>query len=124
VGSTPSSGTIPVSKVLVVRVPEEEPSWINPASVFLDKMPAEQRAQLNPEKVKRFSQAMVTMMNGQAQAGAWYTYDPQNRLTTTRDRNMMFEETTTVSYNTEGGKAEEQTNLTFNSPIPVGVPTG
>jgi hypothetical protein len=85
-------------------------------------MPAEPRAQLNPEEVKRFSQAMVTMMNGQAQAGAWYTYDSQNRLTTTRERNMMFEKTTTISYNTEGEKAEEQTNLTFNSTIPVGVP--
>jgi hypothetical protein len=85
-------------------------------------MPAERRAQLNPEEVKRFSQAMVTVMNGQAQAGAWYTYDSQNRLTTTRERNMMFEETTTISYNTEGEKAEEQTNLTFNSTIPVGVP--
>jgi hypothetical protein len=35
---------------------------------------------------------------------------------------MMFEKTTTISYNTEGEKAEEQTNLTFNSTIPVGVP--
>jgi len=83
------------------QVTEEKPSWINPASVFWDKMPAEQRAQLNPEEVKRFSQAMVTVMNGQAQAGAWYTYNSQNRLTTTRERNMMFEKTTTISYNTE-----------------------
>jgi hypothetical protein len=84
-------------------------------------MPAEQRAQLNPEEVKRFSQAMVTTMNGQAQAGAWYRYDSENRLTTTRERNL-FEETTTISYNTEGEKAEEQINLTFNSTILVRVP--
>jgi len=64
---------------------------------------------------------MVTTMNGQAQAGAWYRYDSESRLTTTRERNI-FEETTTISYNTEGEKAEEQTNLTFNSTIPVGVP--
>jgi hypothetical protein len=104
------------------QVTEEKPAWINSALAFLDKMPAEQRAQLNPEAVKRFSQAMVTMMNDQAQAGAWYTYDSQNRLTTTRERNTMFEKTTTISYKTEGEKAEEQASLTFNSTIPLGVP--
>lgn len=67
---------------------------------------------------------MVTMMGGQAQAGAWYTYDSRNRLTSTRERNMVFEKTTTISYNTEGEKAEEETNLNFNSTILVGVPPG
>lgn len=46
----------------------------------------------------------------------------QNRLTTTCERNMIFEKTTTITYNTEGEKAEDQTNLTFGSTVPVGVP--
>lgn len=34
---------------------------------------------------------------------------------------MWFEKTTTITYNDQGEKAEERTNFTGNSAIPVGV---
>jgi len=47
-----------------------------------------------------------------------YTYDAQGRITTTRQRHMGLELTTTITYNDHGEKAEERHDLTaFQSEI-------
>ena len=101
---------------------EEKPVWENPAALFFDKMPAEQRNQLNPERLKEMNTVLVTLMGGKAPAGTQYTYDSQNRLTNTRERNFVFEKITTITYNDQSDRAEERTNFTENSLIPVGIP--
>ena len=64
---------------------EEEPIWENPAALFCDKIPAERR---HLEQLKQLSVALVTMMTGNA--GTQHTYDSQNRLRHTRERNSWF----------------------------------
>ena len=100
---------------------EEKPIWENPAALFLDKMRAKQRGQVNPEDLKQLNVALVTMMSGNGPQ-AQYTYDPQNRLTNLRERNLWFGKNTRITYNERGDKAEERTNVTENSVIPIGVP--
>lgn len=104
------------------RIIEEKPIWVNPAALFFDKLPAEQRNQLNPEHLKQMNTVLATLMSGKAPAGTQYTYDSQNRLTTIRECNLAFEKTTTIAYDDRGEKAEERTNFAENSVIPVGVP--
>jgi YD repeat-containing protein len=103
------------------QLSQEKPDWINPASLLLDRMPAEQRGQASPEQIKQLSKAMASVMAGQAPAGTTYTYDSQNRLTATRERNMMFDQTTSIAYNEQGDKAEERKTYAENSIIPAGV---
>lgn len=100
---------------------EEKSIWENPAALFLDKMRAKQRGQVNPEHLKQLNVALVTMMSGNGPRTR-YTYDPQNRLTNLRERNLWFGKTTRITYNERGDKAEERTNVTENSVIPIGVP--
>ena len=104
------------------RIIEEKPIWVNPAALFFDKIPAEQRNQLSPEHLKQMNTVLATLMSGKAPAGTQYTYDSQNRLTNILERNLAFEKTTTIAYDDRGEKAEERTNFTGNSVIPVGVP--
>jgi len=103
------------------QLSQEKPDWINPASLLLDRMPAEQRGQASPEQIKQLSKVMASVMAGQAPAGTTYTYDPQNRLTNSRERSLIFQKTTSIAYNDQGDKAEERTTYTENSVIPVGV---
>jgi len=103
-------------------VSEEKPIWENPASTFLDKFPVEQRDELTPERVQSLSKAMSVLLGGKAQAGTVYTYDPQGRATTIRERNMAFERTTTLAYNDHGDKADESTATIDNCVVPIGVP--
>jgi hypothetical protein len=64
---------------------------------------------------------MARVMTGRTPAGTTYTYDSQNRLTATRERNMMFDQTTSIAYNEQGDKAEERKTYAENSIIPAGV---
>lgn len=104
------------------QLSEEKPTFENLAPALLERIPAEQRDQVSPEQIKAMSKVMASMMAGKVPAGTTYTYDPQNRLTNTRERNMMFEKSTTITYNEQGDKAEEHTTFTENSVVPVGVP--
>jgi YD repeat-containing protein len=100
------------------QISEEKPLLENPAALFLDRLPAEERAKLNPAEINAFS----TLLAGRAPAGNSFSYDAQGRVSRTWERNMMFEKTTTIIYNDQGDKAVEGTTLTDNSVIPVGVP--
>src|SRR6266513_495679 len=104
------------------RMVEEKPIWENPILLMLDKFPDEERAQLSPEQIKQMNNEMGALLGGKAKAGTSYTYDAQNRITKMRERNMVFEKTTTILYNAQGDKAEERTTFTGNSVMPVGVP--
>lgn len=104
------------------QISEEKPFFENPALLLLDRFPIEQMAALTPAQISEFSNAMRTVMEGQAPAGTYYSYDTQGRVSKTRETNMMFEKTTTVIYNDHGDKAEERTTYADNSVIPTGVP--
>ena len=101
---------------------EEKPFLENPALLFLDKLSAEDRAKLTPAQINALSSGMRTLLGGQAPAGTSFSYDSQGRLFETRERNMVFEKTTTILYNDRGDKAEERTSFIPNSVIPIGVP--
>lgn len=103
-------------------VSEEKPIWENPASLFLGKFTVARRDKLTPERAQLLSKAMSVLLGGKTQAGTAYTYDAQGRATMIRERNMVFERTTTIAYNDQGDKAEESTTTIENSVIPVGVP--
>jgi YD repeat-containing protein len=104
------------------QLSEEKPFLENPASLLLDRFPAEERAKLSSAEIDAFSNSMRTLMAGRAPAGSSFSYDPQGRVSKTWERNMMFEKTTTITYNDQGDKAGERTVFTENSVIPVGVP--
>jgi hypothetical protein len=79
---------------------------------MLDKFPDEQRSQLTPEQIKQMNEQLSTLMAGKEQAGAFYDYDAQGRITKLRRRNMFFAATTTTLYNPQGDEAEERTTYT------------
>jgi hypothetical protein len=103
------------------QLSEETPTFENLAPTLIERMPAEQRDQMSPNQIKALSKQMAFMMAGKVPAGTTYTYDSQNRLISTRERNMVFDKSTTITYNEQGDKAEERTIYTENSVIPVGV---
>ncbi len=103
------------------QISEEKPFLENPALMFLDRFPAEERAKLNPEQINALSNSIRTVMGGRVPAGTSFSYDSQGRVSKTRERNMVFEKITATFYNAQGDKAEERTTFTANSVIPVGV---
>lgn len=103
------------------QLSEEKPTFENLAPAMLERMPAEQRDQMNPEQIKALSKQMAFLMAGKVPAGTTYSYDSQNRHIASRERNMIFQKTTSIAYNEQGDKAEERTTYTENSVIPVGV---
>jgi len=78
----------------------------------VDRMTPEQRAQLTPDQAKGY--ALVTNPVGTA-----FTYDSQGRITKKRERNIFFEETTTISYNEQGDTARERKTIKKNSVLPM-----
>lgn len=100
---------------------EEKPTFENLAPALIENMPADQQNQVSPEDIKHMSMVMARVMTGRTPAGTTYTYDSQNRLTATRERNMMFDLTTSIAYNEQGDKAEERKTYAENSIIPAGV---
>ena len=104
------------------QISEEKPFFENPALMFLDRFSVEERASLNPAQISALSNTMRTVLGGQAPAGTSFSYDTQGRVSKTRERNMVFEKTTTIIYNDHGDKAEERTTVSENSVIPTGIP--
>ena len=103
------------------QLSEEKPTFENLAPAPLDRMPADQQAQMGPEQIKQMNNVMAAVMAGRSPAGTTYTYDPQNRLITSRERNMIFEKTTSIAYNEQGDKAEERIAYAENSVMPMGT---
>ncbi len=103
------------------QLSEEKPTFENLAPAMLERMPAEQRDQMSPDQIKALSEQMAFMMAGKVPAGTTYSYDSQNRLIASRERNMIFDKSTDITYNEQGDKAELRTTYAGNSVIPVGV---
>ncbi len=103
------------------QLSEEKPTFENLAPALIENMPAEQQNQMTPEDIKHMSMVMARVMTGRTPAGTTYTYDSQNRMVSTRERNMVFDKSTTITYNEQGDKAEESTTYAENSIIPIGV---
>ncbi len=103
------------------QIIEEKPIWENPALLLGDKLAAKESDQLTPEQIRLLSKGMSTILSGQAEAGTLYTYDSEGRVTKIRERNMIFEKTTEITYNDQGDKAEEHASSTENSVIPPGA---
>lgn len=99
------------------QISEEKPFLENPAALFLDRFPAEERAKLSATEINAFR----TLLAGRAPAGNSFNYDAQGRVSKTWERNMMFEKTTSIIYNEQGDKAVESTTLTDNSVVRTGV---
>lgn len=103
------------------QLSEEKPTFENLAPALIENMPPERQNQMSTEDIKHMNMVMARVMTGRTPAGTTYTYDSQNRLTATRERNMMFEQTTSIVYNEQGDKAEERKTYAENSIIPAGV---
>ncbi|MGD1024910.1 MAG: hypothetical protein ABR880_19155 [Candidatus Sulfotelmatobacter sp.] len=103
-------------------ISEERPMLDDPTSMFLDRLPAEEWAQLNPAQVQAIKRGLSTLLGGKAQRGTLHTYDAQNRVTNVRESTFVFQKTTTIIYNDQGDRAEEHTSFTANSAVPIGVP--
>jgi len=101
---------------------EETPILENPALMFINRVPFEQRGQPPPERLEMLGRAMSAIRGGKAQAGTEHTYDAQGRATKIRERNGLFEKIITITYNDHGDKSEESTTFTDNCVVPVGVP--
>jgi YD repeat-containing protein len=115
-----------VSRVLRIygangQFSEERPTFENLAPALVESMPAEQQNQMTPEDIKHMSTVMARVITGRTPAGTTYTYDSQNRLISTRQRNMMFNQNTSITYNEQGDKAEERKTYAENSIVPTGV---
>lgn len=103
------------------QLSEETPTYENLAPAMLERMPAGMRDQMSPDEIQALGKQMAFMMTGKVPAGTTYAYDSQNRLTSTRERNMIFDKSTNITYNEQGDKAEMRTTYAENSVIPVGV---
>jgi hypothetical protein len=88
-----------------------------PAS-FLKFVSAEQQAELTPAQLKAYSKGPYALIKNPL--GTTYTYDSQGRITGKRERNVLFEETTTIFYNEQGDKARERKTVKMNSIVPMG----
>ena len=81
-------------------------------------MPPEQRARLTPAQLKAYSKGPYALRKNPV--GTAFTYDSEGRVTQKRERNVLFEETTTISYNEHGVKASERKTVKVNSILPTG----
>jgi YD repeat-containing protein len=100
---------------------EETPILDNPALRVLDRVPAEERAQLNPAQMQALTKGLRTLLGGLTQNGTIHTYESQNRVTNVRESSFVFPKISTIIYNNHGDKAEELTSFAANSTVPVGV---
>jgi hypothetical protein len=89
------------------RVTEEKMIWENPAAYILDNLPEIDRDKKSPEELKHtVAIGSFVLTRTKAQMGAFYTFDEQNRLVKTVERNEIVEKTTTITYNDHGDKVE------------------
>jgi YD repeat-containing protein len=107
------------------RLVEEKPLQQNTALEFLDRilegMTPEQRAAFTPGQRQAWIKGMNVVERGKLPARTTYSYDAQNRLTEKRERNMIFDHTTTIDYNQQGDKARERQTFKNNSVVPMGA---
>ena len=94
------------------RLLEEKTLEQNRCLLFLDGMPAEQRALLGPEQIQAFAEQLNALEP--KNAGAKYTFDSEGRLTKMQERNFAFEHTKTRVYNEHGDKVEEREEFREN----------
>jgi hypothetical protein len=100
------------------RVTEEKMIWENPAAYILDNLPEIYRGKKSPEELKRtVAIQSFVLKRAKAQMGAFYTFDEQNRLVKTVERNAIFEKTTTITYNDQGDKVETRATFASNGAI-------
>jgi YD repeat-containing protein len=100
------------------RITEERLLEKNMSPSHLDWMPPEERAQMTPAQARAYSKGFYALIKNPI--GTTYAYDAQGRLTKTRERNVMFEETTTTLYNEQGDKSREHKTTKANSILPLG----
>jgi len=100
------------------RLTEERILEKNMPTPFLKWVSAEQQAELTPAQLKAYSKGPYALIKNPL--GTTYTYDSQGRITGKRERNVMFEETTTISYNEQGDMARERKTFKMNSILPMG----
>ena len=97
------------------------------ADHLVESVPSELRHRVTPEEVDRVSKFISKIANAiygdERVSVISYTYDAQGRLTTTHQRHMGLESTTTIAYNDHGEKAEVRHNLTANSAFLSGIRT-
>jgi len=86
--------------------------------LFLDEMPAEQRARLNDKHIEAMNQGVKLMMRGRKGTGISYSYDALGRVAEVRRRDVVFEVVKTVSYNEHGDKSEEVVTYAPNYALP------
>ena len=103
------------------RVVEENQERENPGLMFAERFSSGDRARIDDKEMEALNKAATTMLSGLRGTGTTYTYDAQGRIVESRERNFIFEKTTTILYNAQGDKSEERTKITSNSVIPVGV---
>jgi hypothetical protein len=101
------------------QITEEKPISENPASRLLDTFPEDQRSQLSPDQIKGMNNSIGRLLAGKHPVGTFYRYDAKGRLTEIRECNFVFKKTTTIIYNDQDDKAEEQTTFTDNHAMPL-----
>jgi YD repeat-containing protein len=100
------------------RITEEKLLEKSMPASLLNWMPSEERAQLTPAQLKAYSKGLYALIKNPI--GTTFAYDAQGRITETRERNVMSEETTKISYNEHGDKARERKTVKGNSILPMG----
>src|SRR5438477_7753009 len=85
---------------------------------FIDWMPPEEQAQLTAAQLKAYSKGPYALLKNPV--GTAFNYDSQGRVTRKHERNVEFEETTTISYNEHGDEARERKTVKVNSILPLG----
>ena len=101
------------------RIIEEKQIQENPAWLFADRLPAEERAQINDKQLEAMNPAMKSLLNGRN--GISYAYDAQGLVTEMRERNFAVDKVTTTSYTEHGDKSGERETITENPAVPVGM---
>jgi hypothetical protein len=103
------------------RISEERPTLENPSALFLERMSPEERNRLSPTMMQAMNKAMAAISRGQREAGKFYNYDAQGRVTQIRETNFAFEKTTTIQYNDHGDEVEVDTTIADNAVVPARV---
>jgi hypothetical protein len=100
------------------RVTEERPLEKNMPFSSLNWLSPEHRAEMTPAQAQAYSKGPYALIKNPI--GTTYVYDSQGRITKTRERNLFFEETTTIFYSEQGDKSRERKTIKGNSILPMG----
>jgi YD repeat-containing protein len=100
------------------RLAEERLVEKSTPSSFLNWITPEQRTELTPAQLNAYSKGPYALLKNPL--GTTYAYDAQGRITETRERDVLFEETTTTFYNEQSDPARERKTVKANSILPTG----